>query len=114
MTRGALHEDMTRREPVRGSSDRSFGLVFAAAFLVIATLPLWKGGDIRWWSLGLGAAFLLVAAIRPAILAPLNRFWFKLGMLLGRATNPVVMGIVFFLAVTPAAFVLRLMGNDAG
>jgi Saxitoxin biosynthesis operon protein SxtJ len=54
----------------------------------------------------------LAVAIRPAILAPLNRLWFKLGMLLGRVTNPVVMGIIFFLVVTPAAFVLRLMGKD--
>jgi hypothetical protein len=79
---------------------------------MIALLPSWKGGDIRWWSPGLGAAFPLAAAIRPAILAPLNRLWFKLGMLLGRVVNPVMMGIIFFLVVTPAAVVLRLMVHD--
>jgi hypothetical protein len=87
-------------------------LVFTVVFLAIALAPLWKGGNIRWWSVGITLVFLLAALTRPKVLAPLNRLWFKVAMLLARMTNPVTMGIIFFLVITPAALVMRLMGKD--
>lgn len=103
---------MTAREEVRRSSDRSFGVVFAAAFLVIALFPLVRGGEPRLWALAVAAAFLGAALIRPALLAPLNRLWFRFGLLLGRVTNPLIMGLVFFLVITPMAVIMRLRGKD--
>ena len=103
---------MTAREEVRRSSDRSFGVVFAAAFLVIALFPLVRGGEPRLWALAVAAAFLGAALIRPALLAPLNRLWFRFGLLLGRVTNPLIMGLVFFLVITPMAMIMRLRGKD--
>ena len=58
------------------------------------------------------AAFLAAALFRPALLAPLNRLWSRFGLLLGRVTNPIIMGLVFFLLITPMALILRLRGND--
>jgi hypothetical protein len=103
---GSLHEEGRR------SSDRSFGVVFAAASAVIALLPLLRGRDLRLWALIVAAAFLAAALLRPALLAPLNRLWFQFGLLLGRVTNPIIMGLVFFLLITPMALILRLRGND--
>lgn len=112
MTTPNTHETFTRDETVKGSSDRAFGFVFTVLFAVIGLLPLFGRGDVRIWSLGLALVILAVALIRPALLAPFNRAWMKLGMLLHKITNPIIMGLIFFLAVTPTALILRAMGKD--
>ncbi len=106
------HESYERSEDVRGSSDRSFGIVFAVVFGVIGLLPLAFGGGARLWSLGVGAAFLLVALAMPSILAPLNRLWLRFGLLLHRIVSPLVLGIMFFLVITPMGLVMRAFGKD--
>jgi hypothetical protein len=80
--RGGFHEDFTREEKIEGSSDRGFGLVFAAFFALIGALAIWKENP-RWilWA-GLAAMFLLIALVRPGILKPLNRLWTLLGLLI--------------------------------
>lgn len=109
---GAMHESLSLREEVRRSSDRSFGLVFAVAFLVVALFPMVHGREARLWALAPAAAFLGFALIRPALLTPLNRLWFRFGLLLARVTNPLIMGLVFFLVITPMAMIMRLRGAD--
>jgi hypothetical protein len=106
------HETFTRDETVKGSSDRAFGFVFTVLFVIIGLLPLFGSGDVRIWSLGLAAVILAIALIRPALLAPFNRAWMKFGMLLHKITNPIIMGLIFFLAVTPTALILRARGKD--
>ncbi|MBI3471788.1 MAG: hypothetical protein HY013_10570 [Candidatus Solibacter usitatus] len=108
----ATHEDFSRKEAVKGSSDRSFGLVFTAFFGIYGLWPLWKGGAPRLWSLALSGAFLALALIAPAVLHPLNLLWTKLGLLLARITNPIVTGLMFYVIFTPAALAMRLMGKD--
>jgi len=106
------HERFERDEQVKGSTDRMFGIVFAVVFALIGLWPILSGDGMRLWSLAVGAAFLLVAFVRPALLGPLNRLWTRFGMLLHRVTNPLIMGLVFYLAVTPTALILRLAGKD--
>jgi hypothetical protein len=113
MNSRAVHERLERRDHFAGSSDRSFGLVFAAAFAVIALLPaIFGDGALRWWALVVAALFLAAALVRPSLLAPLNRLWFKLGLLLHRIVNPIVMGLMFFVVITPVAIGMRLAGRD--
>lgn len=98
---------------VKVGSERSFGFVFGAVFTVIALLPAVSGdGEIRVWALAVGATFAGLALAWPKILRPLNLVWFKFGMLLGRIIAPIVMALVFFIAVTPVALVMRLLGKD--
>ena len=99
------------RGPSEGS-DKSFGLVFAAAFALVACWPLLHLNPPRWWALGVAAAFALVAMVRPDFLHPLNRVWLALGRLLHRVVSPLVMGAIFFLCVTPIAWIMRLRGKD--
>lgn len=106
------HESYTRDEQVDGSSDRSFGLVFAAFFALIGLLPLLLGRSPRAWALGVGGVFLLAALLFPSVLAPLNRLWLRLGMLLHRIVSPIALGIMFFLVITPMGLVMRAMGKD--
>ena len=108
----ALHEDLGRAAHVKTSSDRSFGLVVAGALLVVGGLPLLSGRGVRWWSLAAAAVLALLAGVRPSLLAPLNRAWTRLGLALGEVTAPVVLGLVFYLAVTPIGLVMRRCGHD--
>jgi hypothetical protein len=106
------HEDLTREDEVEGSSDRSFGIVFAVVFLIIALLPLLHAGAVRWWSVGVSAAFAVVALTIPSILAVPNRLWMKFGLLLAKIVSPIALGILFYLVFTPIGLVMRMAGKD--
>jgi hypothetical protein len=106
------HEDFSHGGPVKGGSDRAFGMVFAVVFTVIAGWPMMGGGTARLWSFGIAALLLVVALVRPGMLAPFNRLWTRFGLLLHNITNPVIMGLVFFVAVTPTAVIMRVLGKD--
>ena len=106
------HERLTGGEPVEGGSERDFGIVFAVLFVAIGLFPLLDGGSPRGGAFGVAGAFLAVALVRPALLAPLNRAWFKLGLLLQRVVNPLVMAVIYFAVVTPTGLVMRALGKD--
>lgn len=108
-----MHEHTRKHnEGVRGASDRSFGLVFAAVFLIIALYPFFSGGALRLWSLAISGVFGILALFIPKVLAPANRVWTKFGELLHRIVSPVALGIVFYLTVLPTGIILRLLGKD--
>ena len=98
--------------PVPESSDRSFGIVFAAVFAIIASWPLLHLEAPRWWAFGVAGGFAGVAFIWPRILRPLNRAWLALGRLLHRVMSPLILGTIFFICVTPIAWILRICGKD--
>lgn len=108
----AIHEDYARQDEVKPGSERSFGLVFATVFAVIALWPLLDGGAARLWSLAVAGGFLLVAVVAPRLLAPLNRLWFRFGLGLNRVVNPLILGLLFFTTITPIAVIMRLAGKD--
>lgn len=90
-----------------GPSDRSFGLVFTVVFALVGALPLWDGDEPRWWAIALSVLLLILALVRPPTLAPANRIWFRIGRLMHRVVNPVVMAGLYFGAVTPFGLVRR-------
>jgi Saxitoxin biosynthesis operon protein SxtJ len=106
------HEDFNRQEEVNPSSDRSFGLVVAIFFLLVAFWPLIRAEPIRWWALGVAAVIAVLALLWTAALAPLNKLWTKLGILLYRIVSPVVMALLFYVTVTPIALLMRVLGKD--
>jgi hypothetical protein len=106
------HEDLTREQYVEGSSDRSFGLVIGAAFLLVALSPLRHGHTPRWWALAISVVFALLALVKPALLSRVNRLWMKLGILLGKIVSPIALGVLFYGVLTPLALVIRLAGKD--
>jgi Saxitoxin biosynthesis operon protein SxtJ len=106
------HEDFTRRTKEGAASDRSFGLVFAALFLLISLAPVRTHHPVRQRALVVAILLALVASLRAHWLHPLNRVWTRLGVLMGYVVTPIVMALLFFLVVTPTAFVLRLLGKD--
>jgi hypothetical protein len=99
-------------DDVKISSNRSFGIVFFVVFFIITLFPLTHGGEIRLWSLIISLIFLTLGLLNSKILAPLNKIWFKFGVFLGKIVSPIIMGIIFFLVVTPIGLIMRSLGKD--
>ena len=99
-------------DKIKIGSNKSFGIVFFVVFLIIALYPLLNSKDIRIWSLVISGIFLFLGLINSRLLAPLNKLWFKLGILLGKIVSPIIMGIIFFLVVTPIGFIMKFLGKD--
>ena len=93
-------------------TNRSFGIVFCLVFIIISFYPLLDNESIRLWSFVVSLIFLILGILNSKILSPLNRAWFKFGVLLGKVISPIIMGIIFFLVVTPTGFIMRLLGKD--
>ena len=93
-------------------TNRNFGIVFSIVFLIISLWPLLSQNEIRIWSLTISGIFFILGIFNSKLLLPLNKIWFKFGMFLGNFIAPIVMGIVFFLVVTPTGLIMRLLGND--
>ena len=99
-------------DDIKISSNRSFGIVFFVVFFLVALYPLIHNEEIRIWSLIISIIFLILGLINSRILNPLNKLWFKFGILLGKIVSPIIMGIIFFLVVTPIGFIMRILGKD--
>tara|TARA_B100000780_G_scaffold266492_1_gene222757 strand:+ start:186 stop:575 length:390 start_codon:yes stop_codon:yes gene_type:complete len=97
---------------IKISSNRSFGIVFFIVFLIISIFPLLKDENIKTWSVVVSIVFLILGLLNSPILSPLNKIWFKFGILLGNLISPLVMGLIFFAVVTPTSFIMRALGKD--
>ena len=103
---------MLNNKKIEKSTNRSFGLVFFIVFLIIGLWPLANGSSARFWSLIIALIFLFLGILNSKILTPLNVLWSKFGELLGIVIAPIVMGIIFFLVVTPTGLIMRMFGKD--
>ena len=97
---------------IKISSNRSFGIVFFIFFLIVSIFPLFKDEDIRIWAVIVAIIFLILGLLNSSVLSPLNKIWFKFGILLGNFISPIIMGLVFFTVLTPTAFIMRAFGKD--
>ena len=97
---------------IKIGSNKSFGIVFFIVFLLFATYPLINNGELRIWTLIIAIIFLILGLVNSKVLTPLNKLWFKFGLLIGKIVSPLIMGIIFFLVVTPTAFIMRIIGKD--
>ena len=100
------------KKNIKLSSNKSFGIVFSAVFFIISIWPLLDGGQIRYWSIIISIIFLVLGILNSKLLTPLNKIWFKFGLLLGNIISPIVMGLVFFLVVFPTGIIMKLLGKD--
>jgi|ERR1700676_157731 len=108
----STHEVFSRDEEIVAGSDRSFGLVMAAALAAVTLLNGWHAGRLWPWTGGMAALLLAAALLRPSVLHPPNLLWLKFGLLLHRVVNPVVMALLFYGTVWPTGLVMRMMGKD--
>ena len=100
------------RASVKISSNRSFGLLFFIVFLAISLWPLKSQEDLRLWAFILALIFFVLGILNSKFLTPLNKLWMKFGIFLGSIISPFVMGVVFFMVVTPIGLIMRFLGKD--
>jgi Saxitoxin biosynthesis operon protein SxtJ len=112
MTAGNLHEDLRREDRTVGPSDRKFGLTLGSILAVIAVVKVIEHSV--WGAItGVLAAILIGSAlVRPALLSTPNHIWLKLGLLLHRIVNPIIMAILFYSTITPIGLLMRALGKD--
>ena len=96
---------------VEAGTERGFGITFGAFFAIIGLYPLWYSTNIHLWACIISSFFVFFGIFLPKALIIPNKLWFKLSLLLGNIVTPIVMGIIFFLTVTPTGIIMRLFGQ---
>jgi len=99
-------------EKIKISSNRSFGIVFSFIFLVIAIYPIFNGSPLRIWALVISFIFLILGLTDSKYLNFCNFIWFKLGLQLAKIFNPIILGLIFFVIVTPIAILMKILNKD--
>ncbi len=107
-----MSSELQGHSEIEVGSNRSFGLVFFAVFLLVGLYPLLGGGGVRIWSLAIAGVFGFFAFFFSEVLRPLNVLWFRFGMLLAKIVNPIVMFVIYAVAVVPFGIGARLLGKD--
>ena len=97
---------------IKIGSNRSFGIVFFVLFLLIGLWPILNGNELRIWSIAISLIFFILGILNSKILTPFNKVWFRFGIFLGNFISPIIMGIVFFLVVTPTGLIMKLFRKD--
>ena len=97
---------------IKPGTNKGFGIVFFIVFFLISIYPLIYGKKLIIWSLIVSFVFLVLAIFKPGLLAPLNKLWFRFGILLGKVISPLLMGIIFFFMVTPIGFLMKILKKD--
>ena len=95
-------------------SNRNFGFLFAGVFALLSAYAAYQGAEphrVYGWLIA-GVVVGLVAIVAPTALTPFNKAWMKLGDLMGRVVSPLVLGVIFFVLITPIALITRLFGRD--
>ena len=93
-------------------TNRNFGLVFCFVFFLIFLEPIIRDAQLRYWSLVISLIFMILGLINSKLLTLLNKIWYKFGLFLGKVVSPFVMGLIFFLVVTPTSLLLKLFNKD--
>jgi hypothetical protein len=113
LSKASMHEDFSRAEKTKLSSNRSFGFVIGGAFLVIGVIPLLHAPyEPRWWAIAIAVIFAGLAQIRPDLLTPLNKLWLRFGLLLHKIVSPLILGLLFYTTVLPVGLLMRAFGKD--
>ena len=103
---------MLTKSKIKMSSNRSFGLVFFFVFLIVGLWPLMREESPKIWLLIISIFFMVLGIMNSKLLTPLNKVWFKIGIFLGNLVAPIIMGIIFFLVVTPIGLIMKIIGKD--
>lgn len=110
----SFHEDLGRSEVAEGPSERSFGLTVGGILVLIAAWRAWPDGPAAIEVvLGLVALGLIGCGLLwPPALAPFNRAWMRLGILLSKVVSPVALFLVYATTVVPIGLLRRALGHD--
>ena len=94
--------------------ERNFGLLFIFFFGVLGVYGYIKNHNefiVFMWLL-ICVALIPITLLRPILLKPFNRAWYKIGHMIGKIVSPVVLGIMFYFLITPVALIGKIVGRD--
>jgi len=94
------------------TSNRNFGITFFIFFLILSLYPLIQDKNINYVLLFISIIFLFLSFLKPKVLKPLNKIWFKFGIFLGKFVSPIVMSLIFFLVITPTGLIMKVIGKN--
>ena len=105
---------LEKNSKVTSASDRSFGVMFGFIFIIIAVIIRLRNNPQNIQLLFLALSFLtfLISFTRPGLLSTPNKLWMRFSLLLARFVSPIVLGLLFYVLISPLALVLRLFGRD--
>lgn len=101
-----------KHKKIKIGSNKSFGIVFFIFFFILGIWPIVKENEINYFLIVISVIFLLLGLLNSKVLTPINRLWFRLGLFLGNFVAPIIMGLIFFLIVTPIGLIMRLLKKD--
>ena len=101
-----------RNFSIEYGSEKSFGIVFSMVFFIVGLYPLSKSQDLHIWALLIAVIFLILGYWAPKMLTIPNKLWFKFGILIGHVVTPILMALIYFLAVLPTGLIMRILGKD--
>ncbi len=112
--RPSFHEDFSRHDDVKSGTDRSFGLTVGGILLLIAAARTFFHGIgwVQYGLAGIGAVLIVLSLVAPSSLRRLHHAWDKLGLLMFRVVNPVVLALIYAVVIIPIGFLMRLTGRD--
>ena len=97
---------------IKAGTERGFGFIFSAVFVIIGLYPVLQGQDIRLWAFIIALIFLFFSIFLPKALIVPNKLWFKFGILLSLIVSPIVLGFIFFAIITPTGIIMKMLGKD--
>ena len=94
-------------------SDRKFSLFFSLVFSLAGIYTfVYFEVNVSAIFFCLSVLLLIIAVTKPSLVSPLNKMWMFIGFSLGRIISPIILGIIFFLLISPLALMLRISGRD--
>lgn len=104
--------DRTSQQPTTKDL-RQFGLLVGSVFVVIGLWPtVFRSESPRLWAMILGSLLIALGTIAPQSLKQVHGGWMKVGHVLGSINTRIILGIIYYLLITPMGLVMRLMGKD--
>jgi hypothetical protein len=106
-------KDRTFSAQLQLPTNRKFGWFFAALFALLWAYAYWKvWTEVAITGIIFSALFSVTTLVAPHLLTTLNRLWFGLGLMLGKMVSPIVLGVIFFMLITPISLIMRMFGRD--
>lgn len=110
----SLHEHYRDEESTQPGTDRAFGCTVGSVLVVIGAAKAFVAGALPLLAcliFAVGAVLLLLGIVAPSRLSALNRIWLKMGAVIAKVVNPIVLVLLFFFVVTPMALLMRIAGK---
>jgi len=104
--------DRTSQQPTTKDL-RQFGLLVGGVFAVIGLWPtVFRSESPRLWAIILGSLLIVLGVLAPQSLKQVHGGWMKVGHILGSINTRIILGIIYYLLITPMGLAMRLMGKD--